>query len=316
MVPTPTPTAVPTLTPTPYVSFRLVVTDAPDPVPASHRIHYNLFLINDSNVPLTNVVVITTWSPRDCVYTEPDNVVEKSWTVGTVNAHATHHIYFTLNTYSICEGNTVTLEAQMTCDQGTAQATTTTAIGPRPTPTPTITPTPRFIFRVTIADSPDPVPAGHNIHYDICVVNDGDAPLTNVVLVDRWSPRNCVYLPPDNPAQVTWNLGTVNAHTRRCVHLELSTYSICAGNTVTNEAVMTCDQGMARAEQTTTIGPPPTATPMPTWTPTPEPTTTPTATPLPTNTPTATTTPVPSETPTEMTGPTLTPTLTLIPRHP
>jgi hypothetical protein len=304
------------LTPTPYVAFRLVVTDAPDPVPASHRIHYNLFLINDGNVPLTNVVVVATWSPRDCVYTEPDNVVEKSWTVGTVNAHATHHIYFTLNTYSICEGNTVTLEVQLTCDQGTAQATTTTAIGPRPTPTPTITPTPRFIFRVTIADSPDPVPAGHNIHYDICVVNDGDAALTNVVLVDRWSPRNCVYLPPDNPAQVTWNLGTVNAHTRRCVHLELSTYSICAGNTVTNEAVMTCDQGTARAEQTTTIGPPPTATPMPTWTPTPEPTMTPTATPLPTATPTATPTPVPSETPTEMTGPTLTPTWTLIPRHP
>ncbi|MBC7262111.1 MAG: hypothetical protein H5T63_08860 [Chloroflexi bacterium] len=144
-------------------------------------------------------------------------------------------------------------------------------------------------------------------------MTEGEAPLTNVVLVDRWWPRDCVYLVPDNPAQVTWNLGTVNAHARRCVQLELNTYSICVGNTVTNEAVMTCDQGTARAEQTTTIGSPPTATPTPTATV--EPTVTPTPTPLPTETPTATLTQVPMETPSTTPEFTPTPTLTLVLRH-
>nr|MBC7245598.1 hypothetical protein [Chloroflexota bacterium] len=321
--PTATPSAEPgaTLTPTPSISLRIALRDVPDPVPASHRIHYDVYVINDSDVPMTNVVVVVSWSQRDCIYLLPDNAAEKTWTVGTLEAHSTHHIYFAVSTFVICAGNTVTMEAVVTCDQGTARATETTSIGPPPTPTPTLTPTPQFIFRVTNTDWPDPVPAGYNVHYDICVVNDGDVPLTNVVLVDRWSPRDCVYLAPDNPEQVTWNIGTVQAHSRYCVHLVLSTFSICAGNNVTNEAIMICDQDTARAEQTTSIGPPPAAIPRPTlsliFTPTALPEGTPTATSTLPPLETVTLTPPPLETMTPTPPPleNMTPTPTLIPRY-
>ncbi len=167
---------------------------------------------------------------------------------------------------------------------------TVSPVVPTPSNTPEPTPTPRAVFSLIKIDHPDPVPATYRIHYDICVINEGEVPLTNVVIVDRWSPTECVYLPPDNPSEMRWVIGTVNAYASYCVHFALNTYSICGGYTVTNEAVMTCDQGTARAVQTTRIGPTPsptatetmTATVTPTLTLTPELTLTPTFTPAPT----------------------------------
>ncbi len=187
------------------------------------------------------------------------------------------------------------VQAVLTADQGTARAETTTLIAAVPTPTPTITLTPPANLGIAKLDHPDPVPAGNTIHYDICVVNYSDQALTNVVIVDQWSPRDCVYLAPDNPAEARWNLGTLEAHTERCVQLDLNTFITCAGSVVTNQAVVTCDQGTASAQTTTTIGPAPTPTPTSTDTPTSTPPPSPTATPV----PTATQTPVPTETPTE-----------------
>ncbi|MGQ9494427.1 MAG: DUF5667 domain-containing protein [Anaerolineae bacterium] len=290
--PSPTPSMTHSPTTTPHMIVRLVVNDVPDPVPASYRIHYDIYLVNDSDVALTNVVIVASWSPRDCIYLPPDNEAQETWTVGTVDAHATHHIYFSVNTFSICAGSTVAIEVVMTCDQGTVQATQTTTIGSPPTSTPTRTPTPQFIFHVTNTDWPDPVAAGYNINYDICVMNDGNAPLTHVVLVDRWSPRDCVYLVPDNPEQMTWNIGSIAAHSSYCVHFVLSTFSICAGNSVTNEAIVSCDQGTARAEQTTTIGSPPASMSRPTLSPSP------TLPPTSVSTPTATSLPVETSAPT------------------
>jgi len=130
------------------------------------------------------------------------------------------------------------------------------------------------VFSLTNTDYPDPVPATYRIYYDLCVINEGDVPLTNAVLVDSWSPLRCVYLPPDNPSKVWWAIGTIAPHTQYCVQLILNTYSVCAGSTVTNEAVLTCDQGSTRAVATTRIGPTPipsvtsTVTPTLTLTPT------------------------------------------------
>jgi hypothetical protein len=203
----------------------------------------------------------------------------------------------------------------LTCDQGTTRDQTTTTIGPVPSPTPTITLTPVVNLGITNNDHPDPVPAGYTIHYDICVTNHRDFALTNLVIVDTWSPRDCVYLPPDNPPEARWDLGTLNPHDQYCVQLSLNTFVICAGNSVTNEAVATCDQGTARDQATTTIGPPPTPTPTSTSTPTNTPTSTPTPTPTFTPVPTATNTPVPTPTATQVpsTTPLLTDTATLEP---
>lgn len=165
----------------------------------------------------------------------------------------------------------------------TATATPTVPEPATPTPTSTEVPSPtvpaeppeeptsvpQALFHLTKSDFPDPVPATYNVQYRICVVNDGDVPLTNVVLVDRWS--GCAYLVPDNQREMTWNLGTVGPHEQRCVEFTLNTFSVCNGQTITNEAVMTCDQGTARTVETTRVGPqppPPPTTVAPTSVPT------------------------------------------------
>jgi hypothetical protein len=165
-----------------------------------------------------------------------------------------------------------------------------------PSATPQPTDTPSAAFYLTLEGTPDFVPASYRIHYVLCVVNDADLPLTNVVLTDSWSPRACVYYPPDNPDQISWELATVNAHSRVCQAFDLSTFSICGGVTVTNEATMTCDQGSARVVEYTQIVGTPTATTVPslTATITPTGTLTTTLTLTPTGTPTTTVTVTPT----------------------
>lgn len=169
------------------------------------------------------------------------------------------------------------------------------ATAPAATATPLLTPTPSVTWYLSLEGTPDFVPASYRIHYVLCVVNDTDLPLTNVVLVDSWSPRACVYFPPDNPDQISWQLGTVERNSRVCEAFALSTFSICGGVTVTNEATMTCDQGTARVVEYTQIVGTPTATALPTFTATVTPTgtltTTLTATPTGTLTTTLTLTP-------------------------
>jgi hypothetical protein len=297
---TPTPSPVP-------LNFHVHLYDQPDPVPASYRIHYTACAVNDSAVPLTHAVLVVSWSPGDCAFLPPGNSTVVTYTIGTLNPGGSACQVFDLDTSLICAGTTVNAEAVLTCDQGTARDQTTTLIGPVPTPTRTITPTPAVSLGVNKWDFPDPVPAGHTVHYVICVTNYSDAALTNMVIVDTWSPRDCVYLPPDNPLEARWELGTLNAHDQRCVYLDLNTFVICAGNVVTNEVVATCDQGTARDQTTTTIGPPPTATVTSTITPTNTPLPTPTDTPVPTPTETPTATSIPTDT--ETPEPSLTPTL-------
>jgi chitinase len=159
----------------------------------------------------------------------------------------------------------------------TPEETPTPTHGPGVTPSPTDTP--QAIFRLTLKDNPDPVPATHRIHYNLCLFNDGEIALTHVVIVDTWKPRECVYLAPDNPPNITWNVGTLNPHQRFCVEFALDTYSICGGRTATNEAVMTCDQGTALVSESTRIGPTPVPVATQTATATETETLTPTATP-------------------------------------
>lgn len=200
-------------------------------------------------------------------------------------------------------------------------------VTPKPSDTPEPTHTPQAAFYLTNEDNPDPVPATYRIHYVICAVNDGEVPLTNVVITAKWSPLECVYLPPDNPTEISWDIGRVEPYSRRCVLFALSTYSICGGRTVANRASMTCDQGSAHAVQytrivgtptpsvtttitatvTSTLTVTPTGTPAPTVTLTPTGTLTPTVTLTPTGTPTLTVTLTPTGT--------LTSTLTLTPSN-
>lgn len=307
----PTPTRTPgTDTPTPTATpldFRVYLYDLPDPVPATYRIHYTVCALNHSPVRLTGATLVARWSPRNCAFLAPGNPTEITYAIGALDPGASVCYLFELDTSSLCVDATVTAEAELTCDQGATRAETTTLIGPAPTPTPTITPTPAVSLAIAKWDHPDPVPAGHTIHYDICVANYSDAALTNVVIEDRWSPRDCVYLPPDNPPAVRWELGTLSAHSQYCVQLDLNTFVICTGNVVSNEAVVTCDQGTARDQTTTTIGPPSTGTstsstatstrlPAPTGTPIPTMTQTPVLTPTPNEPLTPTSIPTGTET--------------------
>ena len=132
---------MPTQPPVPAYEFSLL--DTPDPVPAGSRIHYNLLLRNVGEVALTGVKVTAAYS-QGCAYYPPSNPGSISWSIGTVNPHSYWAVEFTLETYSTAQGCTVSVAASMTCDQGTAQASTTTRIGPAPVSTlpPTITPVP------------------------------------------------------------------------------------------------------------------------------------------------------------------------------
>jgi hypothetical protein len=99
-----------------------------------------------------------------------------------------------------------------------------------------------------------------------------------------------VYYLPGNPDELSWTIGTVDPHSQSCRAFDLNTYSICGGRTVTNAAVMTCDQGTAGAVEYTRISgtPTPAATPTMTVTVTPTGALTATLTPTPTAALTAT----------------------------
>jgi hypothetical protein len=187
----------------------------------------------------------------------------------------------------------------------TPEKTHTATATPGPSNTPTHTPT--AVFRVSLIANAATVPATHKIHYNVAVFNDGEIPLTNVVVRDRWSPRDCVYYDPTNPSELTWTVGTIAPHRLFAVEFTLDTYSTAGGCVVTDELIMTCDQGSGRATQTTLIGP----TPMPTATQTatlppagatatPTTASTPARTPVPTDTATCTPTPTDTETPTSV----------------
>ena len=203
-----------------------------------------------------------------------------------------------------------TRTATVTPSPVTPTLTPTNTPSPTATLEPTDTPLPA-VFRLINEDNPDPVPASYRIHYVVCAMNDGEVPLTNVRITVTWSPRECLYLLPNNPPEISWDIGTIEPHARGCGFFALNTYSICGGRTAVSQAVMTCDQGSAQATQYTRIA----GTPTPTFTPTQVATPTPTATLTPTSesSPTATITvePTATETPTETSTPT--PTLTLTP---
>ncbi len=137
--PSPTETETPTSTDTPIPVYELGLLDNPDPVPAGSRIHYNVLLQNLGEVALTHVRVTVAYS-GGCAYYAPNNPGSISWAAGTVAPHGYWAVEFTLETYSVSEGCTESVNAAMTCDQGTAQAGTTTHVGP-PSPTSTTTPT-------------------------------------------------------------------------------------------------------------------------------------------------------------------------------
>jgi hypothetical protein len=193
----------------------------------------------------------------------------------------------------------------------TTDTPTATADSGTPTATGTALPsdTPEVAFRVTLEDTPDPVPATYRIHYVVCVVNESDVALTNVVIVDRWSPRECMYFLPGNPEELTWSIGTVEPDSQACRAFDLNTYSICEGRTASNAAVMTCDQGTAGAVEYTQI----TEAPTPQATETATVTMTPTLTLTPTSTLTGTLIPTPTLTPTSAVTATLFPTSALTP---
>jgi len=137
--PTDTPSATPQPTETPPAVFYLMLFDDPDPVAAGNRIHFNLVLLNDGDVDLTNVTISVSWSPNACVYHGSDHATESTWSVGRLSAHQRWANEFTLNTFSTAGGCIATTQAAVTCDQGSAHVSQSTHIVTAP-PTATSTP--------------------------------------------------------------------------------------------------------------------------------------------------------------------------------
>ena len=175
----------------------------------------------------------------------------------------------------------------LTCTP-TRSPSATATVTPTATATAIPSETPLPVYQLSLLDNPDPVPAGHRIHYNVLLSNPGEVRLTHVIIVASWSP-GCAYYPPNNPGQVTWDVGNIEPHSYWAVEFMLETFSIAEGCIVTAQADMTSDQGDAHISTTTRIGSPP-------------PTRTPTEVPHPEGTPTPTS-PAPSGTPSAPPGP-------------
>ena len=186
----------------------------------------------------------------------------------------------------------------------TATATSTATQTPTRTATPTVTatrtatPIPPLRF-VKLSRPADPIPATWHIYYELHITNTLGIAVTNVVLTDTKDARtyyigtSVPYFQRSGENTFVWHLGSLAAGAHRSVQFIVTTGPSAAGQTMHNQASVSCDQGAVQSvTHDTRIGPRPvTPTHTPTQTPTRTRTATPTATRTVTPTPTTSATP-------------------------
>jgi len=173
-------------------NLSITKTDSPDPVPAGSNLFYQIGIVNNGPNTATNVVLndVLPTGPTFVSATFTGGAVQGTCTTPAVGATGgTFHCTFPALTngqgsnYSISLAvpagstgsisNTATV-ASDTSDPDTTNnsATASTAINSNAD------------LSITKTDTPDPVPAGSNLFYQIGIVNNGPATAQNVVLND------------------------------------------------------------------------------------------------------------------------------------
>jgi len=188
-----------------------------------------------------------------------------------------------------------------------------------------------FYNALTVQNEPwqTTICAGRPLRFTITVENTGDTILTNLLVRDILPYGSFFSAGGSSPGaqifsdrEVGWALGSLDAHSRKTLYLEVSTaLYLTEGTTITNTVRVRANEApealsysevlvQCAAQQTPSPTPTRTASPTPSPTPTPTRTASPTASPTPSPTRTPTPTATPSPTPTPSPAPTATPTRT------
>jgi len=259
VTPSPSPEPTATLSPGLFVSKS----DRIDPICATYTETYDIYVENTGNVALTGIMVWDT-VPEGAYYVDAssgggyDGINTVTWNVGTLQPGESVDLWLQIRTLStLPDGtiivNTVTVDSAETAPV-TRQEQTTVVLCTSATPTPG----PGLSIRKV--DMYDPWCAGWNQHYDLYVTNSFGTDLTGVVVVDA-IPTGTSFLWADNggtyngAGQVTWNLGTLLAHTTIKLSLEIRISATLPNDTIiTNVATADSNEtGQASDSEDTLI---------------------------------------------------------------
>ncbi|MBC7226320.1 MAG: DUF11 domain-containing protein [Thermoflexales bacterium] len=187
-------------------SLKVVQVDDPDPVPAGGELVYSIACQNTGTAPATGVRITDTYDSRVTFLsanpspTQGNNV----WVVGTLNPGGVYNLVVRVRVHSpLPDGtmlaNMVTVSSN---ESPPANFITTTQVAAAPAVT------------FTVADGPDPVPAGGTLTYTLRYTNTGNADATGVVVTATLDPRvtfTDATPPPTGGSGTTpaWNVGAI-----------------------------------------------------------------------------------------------------------
>jgi len=258
VTPSPSPEPTATLAPGLFVSKS----DRLDPICATYTETYDIRVENTGNVALTGIMAWDT-IPDGAYYVDAssgaayDGVNTVTWNLGTLEPGEGVDLWLQVRTHSTLPDGTIIVNSVTVDSNETAPVTrqeqTTVVLCTSETPTPG----PGLSIRKV--DIHDPWCAGWHQHYDLYVSNDFATDLTGVVVTDPLPPGTS-FLWADNGgtfdgSQVTWNLGTLAAHTTIKVGLEVKiSAGVPDGTIITNVATADSNEtGQASDSEDTLI---------------------------------------------------------------
>ncbi len=155
-------------------SLKVVQVDDPDPVAAGGELVYSIACQNTGTAPATGVRITDTYDSRVTFLSAnpPPTQGNNVWAIGTLNPGGVYNFVVRVRVHSPLPNGT-TLANMVTVSSNEAPPAnfiTTTQV----------TAAPRVTF--SVADSPDPVPAGETLTYTLRYTNTGNANATGAVI--------------------------------------------------------------------------------------------------------------------------------------
>jgi len=162
-------------------ALQVVQVDDPDPVAAGGELVYSIACQNTGTAPATGVRITDTYDSRvtfisaNPAPTQGNNV----WVVGTLNPGGVYNFVVRVRVHSpLPNGTTLANMVTVSSNESPpANFITTTQV----TAAPAVT--------FTVADAPDPVPAGATLTYTLRYTNTGNADATGTVITATLDPR-------------------------------------------------------------------------------------------------------------------------------